>query len=357
VLQCAGVIVIKMSAPTSLARIGLAAALGLAAAGRADRAPWSLADDLSVGSRGYVSNNGVATIAPWPEASLTFGAGYNHTTTPSEDSTRSVDVGGSVEVSPRISLSLTYSLFNGDRADVYVMPAVPANAPLSQRLNPEVDVVGQADERQLVRTFGGVVGIKVVAPSDEDEEPSPWRPAVRLDLGATDETQTLPLYEQQPLGKEWVRIGYERNADRAYVSGLSVDVRSTTLGCTYTRHHYTGATLLTGSPTGQEAFVVAQVLKDLHTSTSSPLEGLSQHDLLLSVFQRLPWNLQASLAYTYTRLAPPGDDPAATSLARTTAVTLAWSGLPWMEARVGASWLLQYGATTTYTTAGASVFY
>lgn len=336
----------------TVASVLAAGALAAAAArGEENSRPFSLANDLTLGAHGYLVNATVASIAPTTAWGVDIAAGVTNTATPVFDSTRSVGVTGRVDVLPAVTLALAESLYTGAHSTVY---AVVPQTGLSRNLAPQLDVVGEADDRQAFSTLGGTVAVRVVDPGED--EPG-WRPLVRVSLGTSNEQQTIPLWQEQSLSKEWKRIASYQNVDQAYAGGVTVAVRKTTLGFTLTRHHYTSSLVYSGSPTGQEALVLTAVLKDLHASSGSPIQGLPIHDAEMTLGQPLPLDLNLSLAYVYSRLQPATDAPDAENLARTFACDLAWSPAAWLEARAGASWVVQNSGRTSYARAGVSVYY
>lgn len=328
---------------------GLGASL-VAGAALADAArhPLSLADDATFGPDRYLANTAVVAFAPAPAWSVALNAGVTSTTTPTEQTTRSLGVDARVDAGSAVTLALGYTAYTGDLSAVY------AYTPATETVV-ALDTVGTVDDPQQFQTLAGSVTARIVDPGP-DAEPESWRPTVRLQLGASVQTQGLPLWQAGFKG-EWKKFGQYQNVDNAYLSGLTATVRRTEVGFAYTRHHYTGAMNLGANATAAQQAIGLSVLRDLRTSTGSPIAGVANADALLTLTQPLGWKLTLFAAYQYSALQATPDAPDAENLARTTEATLAWGPADWIEARAGVSWLLQAGAVSTYVKAGLSVFY
>jgi hypothetical protein len=257
--------------------------------------------------------------------------GGSRTSTPWADSTRSFAVSAEAALSPRSTLSGSYTVLSGERARAVIPSTQDLTAPVDDR------------ERSLTASVGLAQSIE-----DPEEAGDAGRPTVRVRAGLDYGVQAVPIWvaleRLSPDARQ--RIGVYKIGDVAPSMGLSAGWRQFRADVGYKLHHYG----YPATPAEVDPRTIAWILSVVRTSVSGVVPGLPHYETTCSVSQGLSRVLTATVSYAYTRISNAGD------LSRTFGVDLAWQALEWLELRAGGSHVAQ-AEPASYGTMGLSVWF
>jgi len=300
---------------------------------------YTLSDNVSTGSGGYVYNNLYFELAPDPEFSLNASMGRTRYREPAPDTRGSLGFGGWIKLTRKLELAVDYGVYNGAKSQVLKIP----------------DMVFTADkpDRQKVSTLSGTFGLDLMKGFEsggEEEGGSAVR--AKLSLGFALAHQLYPVWIERKkvvMKGEWVEEQlkpYEVD-DNAYSAGLSLGYGSTTLSTTYKRHHYQYPV----PPDAAGRPGIKLILDSILSVTVDALPPFPRYESGVKLRQGLPWRLAATAAYEYILAGRNGE------ISRYMTGELSWEAFSWMEVRAGSYWDREYQETIRYNTAGVSLYF